>query len=143
VIVLGLMITGQLDEFVVPTWVVLVCAAALSAGGATGGWRLIRTLGGKFYKVRPIHGFNNQLASAAVILGAALLGGPVSTTQVVSTALLGVGAAERPNKVRWGVAGNILTAWLLTIPLTGILGLLFNLALSQIPSLNQTLATLR
>ena len=143
VIVLGLMITGQLDEFVVPTWVVLVCAAALSAGGATGGWRLIRTLGGKFYKVRPIHGFNNQLASAAVTVGAALLGGPVSTTQVVSTALLGVGAAERPNKVRWGVAGNILTAWLLTIPLTGILGLLFNLALSQIPSLNQTLATLR
>ena len=62
---------------------------------------------------------------------------------MVNTALLGVGAAERPNKVRWGVAGNILTAWLLTIPLTGILGLLFNLALSQIPSLNQTLATLR
>jgi len=85
-----------------------------------GGWRLIRTLGAKFYKIRPIHGFNSQLASAIVILGNSLLGGPVSTTQVVSTAIMGVGAAERINKVRWGVASEILIAWVLTIPATAI-----------------------
>jgi PiT family inorganic phosphate transporter len=81
-----------------------------------GGWRLIRTLGGKFYKIRPVHGFTSQIASACVILGAALLGGPVSTTQVVSSTIMGVGSAERVSKVRWGVAGQIVVAWVLTIP---------------------------
>jgi len=79
-------------------------------------------LGGKFYKVRPIHGFTSQATSAMVILGAALLGGPVSTTQVVSSAIMGVGSAERLSKVRWGVAGDIAVAWLLTIPVTALLG---------------------
>jgi PiT family inorganic phosphate transporter len=82
---------------------------------------LIRTLGGKFYKIRPINGFTSQLASSIVILGASLIGGPVSTTQVVSSSIMGVGAAERANKVRWGVAGDIAAAWLLTIPLTALL----------------------
>ena len=85
-----------------------------------GGWRLIRTLGGKFYKIRPVDGFASQLTSATVILGASLVGGPVSTTQVVSSAIMGVGAAERVNKVRWGVAQEIATAWLLTIPATAL-----------------------
>ena len=91
------------------------------AGTAVGGWRLIRTLGAKFYKIRPVDGFSSQVTSAAVILGASLVGGPVSTTQVVSTTIMGVGAADRVNKVRWGVAGEIAMAWLLTIPATGIL----------------------
>jgi PiT family inorganic phosphate transporter len=93
-----------------------------------GGWRIIRTLGGRFYKIRPVHGFTAQIASAAVIIGAALLGGPVSTTQVVSSAILGVGSAERLNKVRWGVAGNIVTAWLLTVPASALLAALAYLA---------------
>jgi inorganic phosphate transporter, PiT family len=124
VITLGLVATGFLDTFEVPIWVVTVSAAAIALGTATGGWRLIRTLGGKFYKIRPVHGFSTQVSSAAVILGAALLGGPVSTTQVVSSAILGVGSAERMSKVRWGVARNIVLAWLLTIPLTALLAAL-------------------
>jgi PiT family inorganic phosphate transporter len=87
-----------------------------------GGWRLIRTLGGKFYKIRPIHAFGSQLVSAAVILGAGLLGGPVSSTQVISSAIVGAGAADRVSKVRWMVVGEILVAWLLTIPLAALLG---------------------
>lgn len=124
VITLGLVAAGQIDSFVVPTWVVAISAGAIALGTATGGWRLIRTLGGKFYKIRPVHGFSTQVASAAVILGAALLGGPVSTTQVVSSAILGVGSAERLNMVRWGVAKNIVMAWFLTIPITALLAAL-------------------
>jgi PiT family inorganic phosphate transporter len=121
VITLGLVTSGYLSEFIVPTWVIALSAGAIALGTALGGWRLIRTLGGKFYKIRPVHGFNTQVTSASVILGAALLGGPVSTTQVVSSAILGVGAAERLSKVRWSVAGNIALAWVLTLPATGIL----------------------
>lgn len=124
IITLGLLISGQIDRFEVPTWVVALSAAAIALGTATGGWRLIRTLGGRFFKIRPVHGFCTQISSASVILGAALLGGPVSTTQVVSSAILGVGSAERLNKVRWGVAGNIAVAWLLTIPLTALVSAL-------------------
>jgi len=124
IITMGLVGAGVLSQFQVPVWVIAVSAGAVSLGTAMGGWRIIRTLGGKFYKIRPVHGFTTQLASAAVILGAALLGGPVSTTQVVSSAILGVGSAERLNKVRWGVAGNIITAWLLTIPASGLLAAL-------------------
>lgn len=121
VITLGLLITRQIDSFLVPIWVIVVCAAAIAAGTSVGGWRLIRTLGSKFYRIRPVHGFSSQAASAAVILTASLFGGPVSTTQVVSTAIMGVGAAERLSKVRWGVAGEILSAWLITIPSTAVL----------------------
>ena len=121
VITLGLLISGVQKEFVVPFWVILVCALAIALGTSVGGWQLIRTLGSKFYKIRPIHGFTAQISSAAVILAASLIGGPVSTTQVVSTSIMGVGAAERMSKVRWGVAVDIVTAWFLTIPLTGLL----------------------
>ena len=92
----------------------------IALGTAVGGWRLIRTLGGKIFKIRPVDGFASQLASASVIISASLIGGPVSTTQVVSSAIMGVGAAERMNKVRWGVAQDIATAWLLTIPATAL-----------------------
>ena len=118
---MGLVITGFQKDFVVPFWVVLSCALAISLGVSMGGYRLIKTLGAKFYKIRPVHGFASQAASAAVILAASLLGGPVSATQVVSTAIMGVGAAERMSKVRWGVAGEIASAWLFTIPSTALL----------------------
>ncbi len=120
IITLALLTGGYLDTFVIPTWVILICAGMIALGTAVGGWKLIRTLGGKFYKIRPMDGFTSQLTSAAVILGASLVGGPVSTTQVVSSTIMGVGAAERLNKVRWGVAQEIAMAWLLTIPATAL-----------------------
>ncbi len=122
IITLGLVISGFQKTFHVPLWVVFVCALAIAIGTSVGGWQLIKTLGSKFYKIRPVHGFASQATSAAVILTASLVGGPVSTTQVVSTAIMGVGAAERVNKVRWGVAGEIASAWLLTIPSTALVG---------------------
>jgi PiT family inorganic phosphate transporter len=119
IITLALVIGGFINTFVVPQWVILICATMIALGTLLGGW-LIRTLGGKFFKIRPVDGFSSQLASATVILGASLLGGPVSTTQVVSSAIMGVGAAERVNKVRWGVAQEIAMAWLFTIPMTAL-----------------------
>ncbi len=131
IIALGLVVSGTLTEFSVPFWVIVVSSLAISIGTAVGGWRLIRTLGGRFYKIKPVHGFATQVSSAAIILGAALVGGPVSTTQVVSSAILGVGSAQRINMVRWGVAGNILATWFLTIPLNiGLSWLLYRLLTS-------------
>jgi PiT family inorganic phosphate transporter len=120
IITLALVTGGYLKVFAVPVWVIFICAGMIALGTSVGGWKLIRTLGGKFYKIRPVHGFATQLASAVVIMGASLAGGPVSTTQVVSSAIMGVGAAERVNKVRWGVAQEIAMAWLLTIPATAL-----------------------
>jgi PiT family inorganic phosphate transporter len=118
IITLGLVIAGVQSTFEVPFWVIVACASAIGIGTAVGGWQLIKTLGSKFYKIRPVHGFASQATSAIVILTASLLGGPVSTTQVVSSSIMGVGAAERMSKVRWGVAGEIVTAWIITIPAT-------------------------
>jgi PiT family inorganic phosphate transporter len=124
IITMGLVATGYLSRFEVPWWVILLSATAIALGTVFGGWRIIRTLGAKFYKVRPIHGFTSQLTSATVIMGAALLGGPVSTTQVVSSSIIGVGSAERLSKVRWGVAGNIVAAWVVTIPASALMAAL-------------------
>jgi PiT family inorganic phosphate transporter len=132
IITLALVTGGYLEVFAVPTWVIVVCAGMIALGTAVGGNRLIKTLGGKFYKIRPVDGFAAQLASAVVILSASLVGGPVSTTQVVSSAIMGVGAAERVNKVRWGVAQEIATAWLLTIPATALVAAGFYWVFAQI-----------
>lgn len=122
-IALALLTLGFTPAFVVPWWVVALSASAIALGTAFGGWRIINTLGARFYRIRPIHGFTSQFASAAVILGASLSGGPVSTTQVVSLAILGAGAAERKSKVRWAVLGELAFAWLLTVPATALLAL--------------------
>jgi PiT family inorganic phosphate transporter len=132
IITLALVTSGSLTVFAVPTWVILICASMIALGTAVGGNRLIKTLGGKIFKIRPVDGFTSQLASAVVIIAASLVGGPVSTTQVVSSAIMGVGAAERVNKVRWGVAQEIATAWLLTIPATALLGAGLYWALSRV-----------
>jgi PiT family inorganic phosphate transporter len=132
IITMGLLAGGALSRFIIPIWVIAACAGAIALGTALGGWRIIRTLGGKFYKVRPVHSFASQIASAGVILGAALIGGPVSTTHVVSTAILGVGAAERVSKVRWGVVGQIVVAWLLTIPASALLAAVSYLVIAKI-----------
>lgn len=118
IITLGLVLVGRLDSFVVPPWVIAVSAGAIALGTLLGGWRLIRTLGGRMFRIRPVHGFTSQVAGSIVIMSAALLGGPVSTTQVMSSAIMGAGAGERINKVRWNIFGEMVTAWLLTIPAT-------------------------
>ena len=111
----------MLTEFTVPFWVIVASAGAIALGAAIGGWRLIRTLGGKFYKIRPVHSFATQMTSAFVIFSASFGGAPVSTTQVVSSAIVGVGSSERLSMVRWNVVGDILTTWIITIPVSGLL----------------------
>ncbi|HUH97154.1 MAG TPA: inorganic phosphate transporter [Anaerolineales bacterium] len=134
IMTLGLVTDGYLRVFAVPFWVIIICAGAIALGTAIGGWRLIRTLGGKMFKIRPIDGFTSQLASAIIIIGASLIGGPVSTTQVVSATIMGAGTAERANKVRWGVAWDITMAWLLTIPATALVaGGLYSALIRIIP----------
>jgi PiT family inorganic phosphate transporter len=124
VITMGLVVLGFQKEFVVHWWVILISAISIGLGTALGGWRIIHTLGGKFYRIRPIHSFTSQLSSAIVILTSSFLGGPVSTTQVVSMSILGAGAGDRISKVRWTVLKDIALAWVLTVPFTAILSAL-------------------
>jgi inorganic phosphate transporter, PiT family len=103
-----------------PTWVILSCATAMAAGTAAGGWRIMRTMGHKIIKLRPINGFAAETAAAGVILVATWLKAPVSTTHVISSSIMGVGASRRVSAVRWGVARSMLIAWVLTIPVSGL-----------------------
>ncbi len=132
IITLGLVVEGMITEFAVPIWVIAISAGAISLGTAMGGWRLIRTLGGRIYKIRPVDGFVSQISGASIILGAALLGGPVSTTQVMSSSIMGAGSAQRFTKVRWKVGYEMLVAWILTIPVSGILAALFYFPLDAV-----------
>jgi PiT family inorganic phosphate transporter len=110
------------DEFNVPLWVVLAAATAMGLGTATGGWRIVKTMGLKVVELRPIDGFAAETAAATVIETASRLGIPVSTTHVISSAIMGVGATRRASAVRWGVAGRIVSAWVVTIPACVTLG---------------------
>lgn len=121
-ITLGLALAGQSAGFAVPAWVMAASAGAFALGMLSGGYRLIRTLGGRIFRIRPVHGFSAQLAATAVIFAANFTGLPVSSTQVVSTAIFGVGSAQRVSQVRWQVAREMITAWVLTIPATALLG---------------------
>lgn len=121
VIVLTLVGFGLLPEYRVPEWVVAASAAALALGVAMGGSRVLYTLGRGLYRIRPVHGFSAQASAALVTLSATVLGGPVSTGQVVSASILGVGAAHRLSAVRWSVARNLIVAWLVTMPISGLL----------------------
>lgn len=109
-------------KFYVQDWVILACSAAISLGIATGGWTIIKTLGMKLFKVRAVHGFSSQTCSAGVLYATAFMGFPVSTTQIISSSVMGTGAAQRANAVRWGVIGNIVVTWLLTIPAAALVG---------------------
>jgi PiT family inorganic phosphate transporter len=120
VITLALVATGHLTKFQVPVWVVLLSASAIAFGTYAGGWRIIRTLGWRIYKLDPAAGMAAQLAGAAVIQFATQFGLPVSTTHVITGSVMGAGASRRLTAVRWGVGANIVTAWLLTIPAAGI-----------------------
>ncbi len=120
IITLALVGAGIISEPIVPLWVIVLAATAISLGTAAGGWRIIRTMGQRVVKLDPVHGFAAETTAATIILGASHLGVPVSTTHVISSAIMGVGASIRLSAVRWGVAGNIIVAWILTIPAAGL-----------------------
>lgn len=108
----------------IPAWVIVACASAMALGTAAGGWRIMKTMGHKIIKLRPINGFAAETAGAIVILAASHLHAPVSTTHVISSSIMGVGASNRVSAVRWGIAGNILMAWVLTIPISALVAAL-------------------
>jgi PiT family inorganic phosphate transporter len=123
IIFLALVANGNLSASAdVPTWVILTAATAIALGTYVGGWRIIRTMGSRIIKMDPAQGFAAQGAGAAVILSASHVGFPLSTTHVISGAIMGAGAAKRLSAVRWGVAGNIVIAWLLTLPASAAVG---------------------
>jgi PiT family inorganic phosphate transporter len=121
---LTLFSAGILPEFTIPRWVILLCAGTMGVGTAIGGWRIIRTLGLRITALEPVHGFAAETGAATVIEVASRLGIPLSTTHTISTAIMGVGATRRLSAVRWGVAGEIVTAWVLTFPVCALLGFL-------------------
>lgn len=122
ILTLVLLLGGFIPSFAVPFWVILACATAMTLGILSGGWRIVRTLGFAIYKVRPLHALDSQLTSASVILTASLFGAPVSTTHVVASSIMGIGASERPRAVRWGKAAEIVMTWLITIPASAFVG---------------------
>jgi len=118
--------TGEMHgELHLPTWAIVSCAAVLALGLSSGGWRIVKTVGYGISRMEPVHSFASQLSASSVILTASLLGGPVSTTQVVASSVMGVGASRRLSGVRWGAAAHIAYAWLLTVPVSGALGAVF------------------
>jgi inorganic phosphate transporter, PiT family len=119
IMTLALVVAGVLDTFEVPLWVIITAATAISLGTAAGGWRIIKTMGTKVVKLDPVHGFAAETTAATVIFGASQIGMPVSTTHVISSAIMGVGASDRLKTVRWGVARSIVAAWVLTLPASG------------------------
>lgn len=116
ILTLVLLLGGFIPTFEVPFWVMLACACAITLGILSGGWRIVRTLGFAIYRVRPIHALGSQLTSALVIMAASVGGAPVSTTHIVATSIMGIGASERPRAVRWAKAKDIATTWIITIP---------------------------
>ncbi len=124
IMTLALFTAGVIPTFEVPLWVILVAATSISLGTAAGGWRIIKTMGTKVVKLDPVHGFAAETTAATVIFGASHFGIPVSTTHVISSAIMGTGSSDRIKAVRWGVARNIGTAWVLTLPASGIVAAL-------------------
>lgn len=116
ILTLVLLLSGVIESFAVPVWVMVLCACSMTTGVLMGGWRIVRTLGFAIYKIRPVHALNSQLTACCVILGASWLGAPVSTTHVVASSIMGIGASDHPRAVRWGKAREIVVAWLITIP---------------------------
>ena len=132
VMTLALVSAGILPEFRVPLWVIILAASAISLGTAAGGWRIIRTMGTKVVRLDPVHGFAAETTAATIILGASTLGMPVSTTHVISSAILGVGSSDQLRAVHWGVARSIGIAWVLTLPAAGVVAALAYYVLSPL-----------
>jgi PiT family inorganic phosphate transporter len=132
IMTLALVTAGVIPEFKVPLWVILTAASAISLGTAAGGWRIIKTMGTRVVKLDPVHGFAAETSAATIIFVASHFGMPVSTTHVISSAIMGTGASDRFNAVRWGVARNIGVAWVLTIPAAGLTAALAYLVLRPV-----------
>jgi len=132
ILTLALFSAGVIPDVSVPVWVILVSATALSFGTAVGGRRIMRTMGQRVVELEPIHGFAAETTAAAVLLGTAHFGMPVSTTHVISSAIMGVGSSSGPRGVRWGVARRILVAWVITIPASAAMAALVWLVLSAV-----------
>ena len=131
IMTLALIAGGLLPaDSTIPTWVIVLAASAMSLGTAAGGWRIIRTMGQRVVKLDPVHGFAAETTAATIILTASHFGMPVSTTHVISSAIIGVGSSDRLSAVRWGVAGNIVVAWILTIPASALVAALAYVAVS-------------
>ncbi|MBQ9453431.1 MAG: inorganic phosphate transporter [Desulfovibrio sp.] len=122
IVTLALFTFGEVDSVDVPLWVKLTCASAMALGTAMGGWKIVRTMGGRIFRLEPVHGFTAECSATLVITSASLLGAPISTTQTISSAIFGVGSTRRLSAVRWGVARNLVTAWVLTLPAAGSIG---------------------
>lgn len=123
IITMALVSGGLIGSFAVPIWVKALCAISMASGTAFGGWKIIRTMGGKIFRIEPINGFAADFTASAIIWGASLFGAPVSTTHVVSSAIMGVGAAKRLRGVRWNIARQILIAWVVTIPSSALVAI--------------------
>ncbi len=134
VITLALVSGGYLNSLDVPLWVIAVCALAMGFGTAVGGWKVIKTLGVQMLKLQPIHGFAAETSASVIILGASLFGFPVSTTHVITTSIMGVGATSRLSAVRWGIARKIVIAWLFTLPMCAIFAWLLYYVFTAIAS---------
>lgn len=121
IVAIILLLSGYTDSFIVPVWVILLSSLLISAGLLAGGWRLIKTVGKGIFNIKPIHSFSSQIASASTIIVASIIGGPVSTTQIVNSSVMGVGTAERKNAVNWDNVKNVLISWVLTIPSAAVI----------------------
>ncbi len=132
IMTLALVTAGVLPEFRVPLWVIILAASAISFGTAAGGWRIIKTMGSRVVRLDPVLGFAAETTAASIIFGASHFGMPVSTTHVISSAIMGVGATKRLSAVRWGVARTIVIAWVLTLPAAGLTAALAYLVLNPI-----------
>jgi PiT family inorganic phosphate transporter len=126
IIAMALVSYGALATFEVPLWVMIACATAMALGTSVGGWKVIKTMGSKVFKLQPVHGFSAETSAAAVIAGMSLFGAPISTTHVISTAIMGSGSARGLSTVRWGIVKNIVIAWIVTIPASALIaGILY------------------
>jgi PiT family inorganic phosphate transporter len=123
---------GNVGDLTIPTWVKFAAGATIAAGTYVGGWRIIRTLGQRIYKMQPEHGFAAQIAAGSTLYAGTRLGFPISTTHVVSGSVMGAGATRRLSAVRWGVAGNIVVAWILTIPAAALVSALVYVVIEQL-----------
>ena len=132
IMTLALFTAKAIPDHHVPIWVILIAASAMSAGTAAGGWRIMKTMGQRVVKLDPVHGFAAETTAASIILVASSYGMPVSTTHVISTAIMGVGTSDRIKAVRWGIARSIVTAWILTIPAAAIIAATSYLALNLV-----------
>ena len=121
IITMALVAGGYLHTFSVPIWVIILCALTMAAGTAGGGWKIIKTLGMKLANLKPVHGFAAEMSAATVIEVASRIGLPLSTTHVISSTIMGVGASKRFSAVKWGVGGNIVMAWVITFPACAVM----------------------